>query len=270
MADLPDFYSFVQTIWTKVGNITSGLDAAKATSPTVGDVYLATDTTILYVCYAVGTWVNAGALYLLLAGGTMAGAIAMGANKITELGAPTAAGDALRKGTAITTTELPNLTQGRVWQGNVSNRPAEAAIPGATQEFFVPAMGGTDPTFLGYFVNGASDNAYMLLIVPQDFTSITDLEVIFLPWGTGASMNFVILTQYGAYVGGESYAVHTETADPRNIGATVIGQHVAHSISDLVDVAALAAGDVLMVKVTYDAAAIASNAYVRGIRLKYA
>lgn len=121
MADLPDFYSFVLAALTKAINLTSGLDAAKEASPTVGDVYVATDTTILYLCYEAGTWVNAGALYLLLAGGTMAGAIAMGGNKITGLGAPTAAGGALRKGTRVTVTELPAMTDEKIWKGTGGN-----------------------------------------------------------------------------------------------------------------------------------------------------
>ena len=40
-------------------SITSGLDADKPASPKPGSQYLATDTKILYVCYEVGTWVNA-------------------------------------------------------------------------------------------------------------------------------------------------------------------------------------------------------------------
>jgi len=33
-----------------------GLDANKPANPKVGEAYLATDTKILYVCYADGTW----------------------------------------------------------------------------------------------------------------------------------------------------------------------------------------------------------------------
>jgi len=46
-----------------------------------------------------------------------------------KFAAPAAAGDALIKGTAITTTELPNLTQNKIWQGDASNRPAEVNVP---------------------------------------------------------------------------------------------------------------------------------------------
>lgn len=148
MPDLPDWYSAVEASLTKAINLTSGLDAAKAASPTVGDVYVATDTTIVYVCYAVGTWTNIGALYLLLAGGTMSGAIAMGANKVTGLAAPTAAGDALRKGTRVTVAELPALTDEKIWKGTGANVEevdmpvAGAALTVAETEVF----SGTAPT----------------------------------------------------------------------------------------------------------------------------
>lgn len=39
------------------GSFTSGLDSAKAASPTAKDVYIATDTQIVYICYSSGTWV---------------------------------------------------------------------------------------------------------------------------------------------------------------------------------------------------------------------
>ena len=41
---------------SKANAITSGLDADKSASPAVGDVYLATDTGILYKCYIAGNW----------------------------------------------------------------------------------------------------------------------------------------------------------------------------------------------------------------------
>lgn len=139
-----------------------------------------------------------------------------------------------------------------------------------TKEFFNPIFGGTDVDWKGAIIDTAGDFGVVSLLVPQDFSSLTSIELIFLPLATGASMNFVVVTRYGAYNGGESASGHTETADPRDIGATVNGQNVAHSISDLVDIAALAAGDLLSVEVYYDVAAIASNGVLRGIRFKYA
>lgn len=97
MGDLPDWYSQVVSEAVEASSFTGGADAAKPASPVSRDVYLATNTGILYVCYTDGVWTNIGNLYLLLAGGTMSGAIAMGGYKITGVGAPVAATDAARK-----------------------------------------------------------------------------------------------------------------------------------------------------------------------------
>lgn len=83
--------------WSEIAAIIGGLDASKSTTPEVKDVYLATDTNILYVCYTPGNWTDVTHACLLLAGGTMTGAINMGAKKITNLPAPAAANDAVRK-----------------------------------------------------------------------------------------------------------------------------------------------------------------------------
>lgn len=97
MSDLPDFYVRVVEESVEAGSFVGGADAAKSASPVSKDIYLATDTGILYVCFADGSWTNIGVLYLLLAGGTMTGNIDMGSHKITGLAAPTASTDAARK-----------------------------------------------------------------------------------------------------------------------------------------------------------------------------
>ena len=152
----------------------------------------------------------------------------------------------------------------------VGSDPTEVDTPASTKELSVPAqlVAGTFGT-AGVLVDGGTDAATMKMLIPQDFTSITALEIIFRPRETGASMNFVVMTFYGAYNGGEDWNVHTETVDPRDIGATVTDRYLAHSISDLVDVSALAAGDLLAVYVQYDAAAVDSNSDVQTLRLKY-
>ena len=97
----------------------SGLDADKPAAPAAGEIWLARDTGYLYVCNVAGSWDKVAKLYLLLAGGTMtgaivfaagqtgtylllaggtmSGAIAMGTHKITGLDAPTDSADAARK-----------------------------------------------------------------------------------------------------------------------------------------------------------------------------
>lgn len=139
--DLPDFQSEVVSAAVEATSFRSGLDADKPASPAAGDIWLARDTLILYICAVAGAWTGFDAAqlvqgtltlyadlagggyeleniadptaaqsaatrayilaqlanYLALTGGTMAGAIAMGTNKITGLDAPTAAADAARK-----------------------------------------------------------------------------------------------------------------------------------------------------------------------------
>lgn len=53
-----EYRSLTVTSGTYPGNFTAGLDANKAASPSSKDVYIATDTQILYICFSSGTWVN--------------------------------------------------------------------------------------------------------------------------------------------------------------------------------------------------------------------
>lgn len=77
-----------------VGATTSGAPATGTFA--VGD-FIIDQTGKILVCTTAGTpgtWTNIGSLYLLLSGGTMSGAIAMGTHKITGIGAATASTDA--------------------------------------------------------------------------------------------------------------------------------------------------------------------------------
>lgn len=97
MADLPDFYMWTETTMPVITTFDRGVDANKSAIPVAGQAYLTIDTKILYVCFIDGTWTNVSALYLLLAGGTMSGNIAMGNNIVSGMKAPTADGEAARK-----------------------------------------------------------------------------------------------------------------------------------------------------------------------------
>ena len=66
-----------------------------------------------------------------------------------KFAAPATAGDVLIKGTKLTTTELPNLTNTKIWQGNGSNRPVEVSLPAAGAVFSgteAEVYNGTAPT----------------------------------------------------------------------------------------------------------------------------
>ena len=41
-------------------NVQSGLDTAKTATPLVGDIYIATDEAVVYVCYAADVWTEVG------------------------------------------------------------------------------------------------------------------------------------------------------------------------------------------------------------------
>ena len=121
----------------------------------------------------------------------------------------------------------------------------DKAVLEITREIFAVPFDGTDLTVSGHRINAPADNAAVRLLVPQDFTAETSIEIVFRTIGGGASMHFDFTTYWGAYDGGEQYNVHTENAAARDIGATVAGEYNNHDISDLVNVAPLAAGDVL-------------------------
>jgi len=149
-----------------------------------------------------------------------------------------------------------------------------AALPAGigTREFFaaVHYAGGTAAIeTTGVLIDAAGEFGYAMILVPQDFTSIVGLEVILVPNATGADMHVDVDTFYGAYNGGEAQNVHGETGNARDIGATINNQNLAHDISDLVDTNPLVAGDFLLVKVAYDATAVATNLNYKGLRLKY-
>lgn len=143
----------------------------------------------------------------------------------------------------------------------------------ATKEVFamVYFAGGGDAAMedLGIFINAASERGYAAILIPHDFTTLVSLEVILQPNETGANMHCDIRTCYGAYNGGEDYYVHNEVEEARDIGATVDNQNLAHNIDDLVDIAPLAAGDYLRVKVAYNVTAVDTNLYYKGLRLRY-
>ncbi|MFA5165572.1 MAG: hypothetical protein WC481_08445, partial [Candidatus Omnitrophota bacterium] len=49
------------------GTISRGADASKAVAPAAGDIYVATDTLKVYVCYSAGTWSNLVSIHDLAA-----------------------------------------------------------------------------------------------------------------------------------------------------------------------------------------------------------
>ena len=129
--------------------------------------------------------------------------------------------------------------------------------------------GNPAPVNSGCTVNLAGEWGEAQIIIPQDFATITDIELILLPLATGASMHVEIMTAWGSKDGAEAYNVHTETGTDRNVGATVANQNLAHDIADLCNIVALSPGDLLRVTLLYNVTAVATNLQYRGVRLKY-
>ncbi len=142
-----------------------------------------------------------------------------------------------------------------------------------TREIYAMAHNGVgnevDMAVRGVAITAVGGDAFMRLLLPADFSTITAAEVIFMSGATGADMHCDIITYWGSKDGGENYNVHTEVENARDIGATVLNQYLSHSITDLLDVAAPAAGDVIVIRIAYDATAVATNVNVSGVRLKY-
>jgi len=97
MADLPDFYTSVETGVLEASSLVNGADAAKSANPAVGDVYIATDTKKLYFCAAAGSWTGFDASILIQGVLTLYENMAGGGKQIDNIADPTAAQDAATK-----------------------------------------------------------------------------------------------------------------------------------------------------------------------------
>jgi len=94
----PDYTQGVTTTLAEAGSFRGGADAAKPASPVSKDCYLATDTNILYICVADGSWTGFDASMLVQGTLTLYANMAANSKKITGLATPTAAGDGATKG----------------------------------------------------------------------------------------------------------------------------------------------------------------------------
>ena len=69
-----------------------------------------------------------GAELMAILSGQAGAAFSMNSQRMTTLGTPTSAGDALRKGTRVTVAELPALTDEKIWKGTGGD-PEEIDVP---------------------------------------------------------------------------------------------------------------------------------------------
>uniref|UniRef100_A0A6M3KFY3 Uncharacterized protein n=2 Tax=viral metagenome TaxID=1070528 RepID=A0A6M3KFY3_9ZZZZ len=151
--------------------------------------------------------------------------------------------------------------------GSTTN-PTEIDVPNAgLREVFARCQSGVAMEQMGSRVSQAGDYGTTGILIPNLTVSITSVEVIFLPDESAASMHFDYVTYFGNY-NGQAFNIHSETGAARDIGATVANQYKARDITDLCT--GLAAGDILYVRVAYNATAVDSNAHIIGIRIVWA
>lgn len=94
MPDLPDYYTQVIGIEAEAYSFRHGADANKPADPDSGDIWLATDTLILYVCVTDGVWTGFDASILVQGTLTLYENMDANSKRITSLADPTAAQDA--------------------------------------------------------------------------------------------------------------------------------------------------------------------------------
>lgn len=97
MGDLPDYQLQTSEVEVEAYSLRGGADSSKPASPTAKDVYIATDTKILYICVADGAWTGFDASILVQGILTLYENLAGGGKKLTNIGAPTASTDGARK-----------------------------------------------------------------------------------------------------------------------------------------------------------------------------
>ena len=95
--DLPDYQIEIVSAAVEATSFRSGLDADKPASPAAGDIWLARDTLILYICAVAGAWTGFDAAQLIQGTLTLYAALAGGGFKINNIADPTAAQDAATK-----------------------------------------------------------------------------------------------------------------------------------------------------------------------------
>jgi sulfur carrier protein ThiS len=132
------------------------------------------------------TVTNSLATKLPLAGGTMSGAIAMGTNKITGLGTPTASTDAATKGYIDTTVLAPSNLTGPIT--SVGNATSVAAQTGTGSTFVM----NTSPTLVTPVLGVATATSINSTVIPSSKTLVaTDSTDYVVPSQGGNSGKYL-------------------------------------------------------------------------------
>ena len=120
MADLPDYYTQAAISEAEAAKIKGGLDVNKSAAPVSRDVYIATDTQILYVCVVDGVWTGFDASILTQGILTLYENMAGGGKRITNIADPTAAQDAATRAYVLAQKALLLLLTGGTMSGDIA------------------------------------------------------------------------------------------------------------------------------------------------------
>lgn len=181
--------------------------------------------------------------------------------------AKTTSASEITSGVLPSINRLPALASGKIWAGNVSNRPTEEDKPGVpTKEFFVPCTRATSMEITGYYVVGyltaVDEYGNVAFHVPHDFTSIIEAVVAVIPLATQAAANWDIKANYAAL--GEAKNIHeeTDTTSTYNVtSAQIFEVDISGILSNL------AADDYVGVFLQQKTAG--HNVAILGVRFKY-
>uniref|UniRef100_A0A6M3KHB6 Uncharacterized protein n=1 Tax=viral metagenome TaxID=1070528 RepID=A0A6M3KHB6_9ZZZZ len=137
----------------------------------------------------------------------------------------------------------------------------------ATKDIFIRPASGTDAQAVGYFygylIDFASEYAYFNFYVPQDFSSLTGLYLVYISQAEQAHY-FDVDSQFGA--DGEAYNVHTD------IQADLFGASIVVGNIDELDISSavtgIAANDFVGLRIQRGTSSTC-QALVIGVRLRY-
>jgi hypothetical protein len=94
------------------------------------------------------------------------------------------------------TAGLPNLTQGKIWQGDVNGHPVEVDPPGGvtatvvlTENEFYRNLAGTGTLgshrYMSFAGTGAADNGGCKFVIPADYGSGLNFRIVWIMDGSG-------------------------------------------------------------------------------------
>lgn len=188
--------------------------------------------------------------YVLKGGDTMTGALAMSGQKITGLGAPTVANDALRKDTFDRKLWLP-----------ANGAYILAGTPAASQ--YYGAMKG--------LANSDEPVIYLTMRVPDDFVSFTSIQALWVSAVAGGDMYWYLTATYAS--AGEAWNTHF---DAPAIGVTATGGANIFNLqapANPLTLANLAANDYLGIRFSRNGAnaldTLNSDMYLFGLLFSY-